>query len=198
MPRTHDATDEVLLEQVGQGDDEALTHLTNRHGRAAFSLALRVIRDPNLAEDAVQDAFLDLWRRVRVYDAKRSTARGWILTLVHRRAVDLVRREHHHRLLHRHAGPDEPPHPSAEDAAELRRRRRQVQHALARLPAIERQALELAYYGGLSQSQIARHLGQPLGTIKARTFKGLRRLRELLGPDRDDLVTGSDPGAVES
>jgi DNA-directed RNA polymerase specialized sigma24 family protein len=63
---------------------------------------------------------------------------------------------------------------------------------------IERQALELAYYGDLSQSQTARHLGQPLGTIKARTFKGLRRLSELLGPDRDDLVTGSDPGAVES
>lgn len=180
MPPRREETDEVLLEQIRQGDDQALAHLTNRHSRAAFRLALRVVRDPNLAEDAVQEAFMDLWRKARRYDAKRSTAQTWILTLVHRRAVDLVRRENRRRQRQERPPVNELQQPSAEETAIVRRRRRLVQQALSELPATERKPLELAYYGGLTQSQIATHLGQPLGTTKARMFKGLRRLKELL------------------
>jgi RNA polymerase sigma factor (sigma-70 family) len=179
-PRRDKQSDEVLLEQIRRGDEQALAQLTNRHSRAAFRLALRVIRDPNLAEDAVQDAFIDLWRKTRSYDANRSTALTWILTLVHRRAVDIVRHENHRRQRQGQPTIANPLQPSAEEAADLRHRRRLVQQALAQLPATERKALELAYYAGLTQSQIATHLGQPLGTTKARTFKGLRRLRRLL------------------
>lgn len=149
-------------------------------GSVAFRLALRVVRDPQLAEDAVQEAFLDLWRKARRYDARRSTANTWILTLVHQRAVDLVRRENGRRQRHDRPLLFELHQPSAEEAAGLRHRRRLTQQALAELPAPERKPLELAYYGGLSQSQIAIHLGQPLGTTKARMFKGLKRLRNLL------------------
>ena len=148
--------------------------------RVAYGLALRVLRDEALAEDAVQDAFLAIWRGASRFIPERGKASTWILTLVHRRAVDLVRRENRRRT-----EPLEESEPTAggasvEDIAWLRLERERVQAALRKLPDPQREAIELAYYGGFTQSELAERLGQPLGTIKSRMFAGLTRLRELL------------------
>lgn len=174
-------SDEAVLALVSRGDEAALGVLYDRFGKAAYRLALRILRDPSLAEDAVQDAFLAVWRTATAYRPDRAKASTWLLTLVHRRAVDLVRREERRR-----ADPlDETFEPAdsgrTDDEAATREERRRVQAALAGLAPDQRQALELAYYGGLSQSEIAERLGVPLGTVKSRMFSGLGRLRDSLG-----------------
>jgi RNA polymerase sigma factor (sigma-70 family) len=178
-----DTTDERLLAGVASGDEAALGRLYDRFGRVAYGLALRVLRDERLAEDAVQEAFLSVWRQAASFRPDRATAQTWVLTFVHRRAVDLVRREERRRADPLEAGV-EPATASAADDAELRRRRETVQRALAQLPDEQRRPIELAYYGGFSQSELAEQLGEPLGTIKSRMFTGLKRLRELLSDER--------------
>jgi RNA polymerase sigma factor (sigma-70 family) len=172
-------SNEELLEAIAAGDDEALGALYDRFGRVAYGLALRILHDRALAEDAVQEAFLAIWRSADSYRRERSKPGTWILTLVHRRAVDLVRREDRRRADPLEAAPE-----GAGDAvpeeAELRSRRAAVQGALQQLPEEQRQTLELAYYGGYTQSELAERLGVPLGTIKSRMFTGLSRLRELI------------------
>ena len=174
-------SDEALVAVVARGDDTALAELYDRVGRVAYGLAFRVLRDDRLAEDAVQEAFLAVWRTAGAFRAERAKASTWIMTLVHRRAVDLVRREERRR-----ADPlddammDVSTGDSAEDVAWLGFERERVQGALKQLPDTQREAIELAYYGGYSQSELAERLGQPLGTIKSRMFAGLARLRELL------------------
>jgi len=173
-------SDEALVLLAARSEESALAELYDRYGRAAYGLALRVLRDPELAEDAVQEAFLTLWRTAARFVPERSKASTWILTLVHRRAVDAVRREQRRRT----DSLDWAAEPSVEGVDEdawLRLQRERVQEALRKLPDAQREALELAYYGGLSQSELAERLGQPLGTIKSRMFGGLSRLRELLG-----------------
>ena len=176
-------SDEAVLALVSRGDEAALGVLYDRFGKPAYRLALRILRDPSLAEDAVQDAFLAVWRTATAYRPDRAKASTWLLTLVHRRAVDLVRREERRR-----ADPlDDAFEPvgdgRTDDEAATREERRHVQAALVRLVPDQREALELAYYGGLSQSEIAERLGVPLGTVKSRMFAGLTRLRSLLGDD---------------
>jgi len=174
-------SDEALVALVARSDESALAELYDRVGRVAYGLAFRVLRDDRLAEDAVQEAFLGVWRTAAGFRAERAKASTWILTLVHRRAVDLVRREERRR-----ADPlddetrDRATSGSAEDAAWLGFERERVQSALRQLPDAQREAIELAYYGGYSQSELAKRLGLPLGTIKSRMFAGLARLRELL------------------
>jgi len=181
--RKHHAhlSDEALVALVARGDENALAELYDRVSRIAYGLALRVLRDERHAEDAVQEAFLQVWRSAASFRAERAKASTWILTLVHRRAVDLVRREER-----RQADPltdDLAPGQAVEqteEAAWLRFERERVQSALKQLPDVQREALELAYYGGFTQSELAERLGVPLGTIKSRMFAGLARLRELL------------------
>jgi RNA polymerase sigma factor (sigma-70 family) len=173
-------SDEALVSLVASSDEQALAELYDRFGRVAYGLALRILRDEALAQDAVQEAFLGVWRSADRYLPERAKASTWILTLVHRRAVDLVRREDRRR-----GEPfDDVAEPVAlstvEGEATLGYQRRVVQEALKGLPADQREALELAYYGGLTQSELAERLGQPLGTIKSRMFMGLARLRDLL------------------
>ena len=172
-------SDEALVALVARSDETALAELYDRIGGTAYGLAYRVLRDEALAEDAVQDAFLGLWRSAGSFIPERAKASTWILTLVHRRAVDLVRREQRRRAEQLESAP-EPVEPSAEHAAWLHFERERVQAALAALPDQQREAIELAYYGGYTQSELAERLGQPLGTIKSRMFAGLSRLRELL------------------
>jgi RNA polymerase sigma-70 factor (ECF subfamily) len=173
-------SDEALVALAARSDSSALAELYDRYGRLAYGLALRILRDEALAEDAVQDGFLAVWRTAARFMPERGKASGWILTLVHRRAVDLVRREERRRAesLERVS---EPGGGSVEEDAWLRFERGRVQDALRQLPDQQREAIELAYYGGFSQSELAERLGQPLGTIKSRMFSGLARLRELLG-----------------
>jgi RNA polymerase sigma factor (sigma-70 family) len=139
-----------------------------------------VLRDETLAEDAVQDAFMAIWRTAPRFVPEKGKASTWILTLVHRRAVDVVRREQRRRTESLEAS-HEPGTHGADEEAWLRLQRERVQHALKQLPDQQREALELAYYGGFTQSELAERLGQPLGTIKSRMFNGLSQLRELLG-----------------
>jgi RNA polymerase sigma-70 factor, ECF subfamily len=176
---TSEPTDEQVLEAVGRGDDDALGELYDRFGRLAFRLAFRILRDRELAEDAVQEAFLAVWHSADAYKRERAKPSTWILTVVHRRAVDIVRREQSRRGEPLEVAPEPSAGPADEDAV-LRDRRAAVQAALTELPGEQRQALELAYYGGLTQSELAERLGVPLGTVKSRMFAGLGRLRELL------------------
>ena len=176
-------SDEALVALVARGEENALAELYDRVGRIAYGLALRVLRDERLAEDAVQEGFLTAWRTAAAFRAERAKASTWILTLVHRRAVDLVRREERRRaepLLDEVATESGPVAEPTDEAAWLRFERERVQNALRQLPDVQREAIELAYYGGFSQSELAERLGVPLGTIKSRMFAGLARLRELL------------------
>jgi RNA polymerase sigma-70 factor, ECF subfamily len=176
-------SDEALVALLERGEETALAELYDRHGRTAYGLALRMLRDETLAEDAVQEAFLTVWRSAARFVPERAKASTWILTFVHRRAVDLVRREERRRTeplepREQIAGPED-----VDETTWLRLQRERVQAALARLTDQQREVLELAYYGGFTQSELADRLGEPLGTIKSRMFTGLGRLRELLGDE---------------
>jgi RNA polymerase sigma factor (sigma-70 family) len=173
-------SDEAVVALVARSDQEALGELYDRFGRVAYGLALRVLRDEKLAEDAVQEGFLAAWRNADRFLPERGKASTWLLTLVHRRAVDLVRREDSRRAEPIAEDAAAGASRSAEDDAWLRFERERVQSALQQLPDQQREALELAYYGGFTQTELAERLGQPVGTIKSRMFTGLARLRELL------------------
>jgi RNA polymerase sigma-70 factor (ECF subfamily) len=175
-------SDEALVALVARGEDDALGELYDRLGGIAYSLALRVLRDRALAEDAVQEAFLAVWRSAARFVPERARAQSWILTLVHRRAVDLVRREATRRT-EPLDDTDRPGGEAADQPTWLRYERERVQKALRTLPDQQRELIELAYYGGFTQSQLADRVGVPLGTVKSRMFTGLTRLGELL---RDD------------
>jgi RNA polymerase sigma-70 factor (ECF subfamily) len=172
-------SDEALVALAARGEEGALAEIYDRFGRVAYGLALRIVRDPALAEDAVQDAFVSVWRSAARFSPERAKASTWILTFVHRRAVDLVRREERRRAEPIEGAPAGEV-PAADEAAWLRLERERVQAALRALPDQQREAIELAYYGGFTQSELADRLGQPLGTIKSRMYAGLGRLRELL------------------
>jgi RNA polymerase sigma factor (sigma-70 family) len=173
-------TDEALLSLVASSDDHALAELYDRFGGVAYGLAFRILRDESLAQDAVQEAFLAVWRTADRFLAERAKASTWILTLVHRRAVDLVRRQERRRGEPLESAPEPVASEQVEEQATIRFQRQVVQEALRRLPPEQREALELGYYAGLTQSELAERLGQPLGTIKSRMFTGLTRLKDLL------------------
>jgi RNA polymerase sigma factor (sigma-70 family) len=143
----------------------------------------------------VQEGFLTAWRNADRFMPERGKASTWLLTLVHRRAVDLVRREDRRR-----AEPlperGEPASGTAEDDAWLRFERERVQAALRQLPDQQREALELAYYGGFTQTELAERLGQPIGTIKSRMFTGLARLRELLAEPNGESSWKPTPSTI--
>lgn len=181
-------SDEAVVALVARSEETALAELYDRFGRVAYGVALRILRDEKLAEDAVQEGFLAVWRSADRFMPERGKASTWVLTLVHRRAVDLVRREDRRRAEALTDDVEPAASGSAEEDAWLRFERERVQAALRQLPDQQREALELAYYGGFSQSELAERLGQPVGTIKSRMFTGLARLRELL----------AEPGAGET
>jgi RNA polymerase sigma-70 factor (ECF subfamily) len=181
-------SDEALVALVARSDDDAFAELYDRYGRLAYGLARRILRDASLAEDAVQDAFLTIWRSASRFSEERAPARVWILTLVHRRAVDLVR-HHERRRAEQLPQVEEKGDDAADETVWLRLERERVRNALGQLPDQQREAIELAYFGGFTQSELAERLGQPLGTIKSRMFSGLARLRELL----EDATQEGDP-----
>ena len=172
-------SDEAVLALIARSDEQALSELYRRFSRLAYGLAFRILRDDALAQDAVQEAFLGVWRAAGRFTAERAKPSTWLLTLVHRRAVDLVRREERRRT--EQLQPEsEPIGSEGPDELELLSERQSIREALRKLPPEQREAIELAYYGGYTQSELAERLGQPLGTIKSRMFTGLARLRETL------------------
>ncbi len=177
----NDLPDGEAIEQVARGSTRALADLHRRHLSLARGVAFRVLRNHALAEDAVQEAFLDLWRTAGRYQSERSTVQGWICMLVHRRAVDIARQEARRALTDGTVAALPEESYSIEEVVVLRAERRRVQDALGELESKSRQLIELAYYGGLSQTQVAARLGLPLGTVKSRTFTALAQLRLALG-----------------
>ena len=175
-------SDCALLARARAGDEGALEVLYRTHRAAAQGVAYRVLRNGTLAEDAVQEGFLDLWRTVDRFDAKRASVRAWLCVLVHRRAVDLVRVEARKREAAGEASWAEPDSYTTEELVVLRDERMRVRAALGQLSHAHREVLELAYWGGLSQSDLAERFGIPLGTVKSRTFQALGQLRLVLGP----------------
>ena len=182
-----DLDDAALVRHVGQGNPDALAALYRRHGAACYGLARRVTVDDDLAQDAVQEAFIGLWRSPASYVPGRGSVRTWLLGLTHHKAVDSVRRETaQQRRQHAHAAQQalDPPATSVDPAAAAvdSIRAAEVRAALTELPDGQREALALAYFGGYTQSQIAELTGVPLGTVKTRTFSAMRRLRLRLAP----------------
>ncbi|HET8558765.1 MAG TPA: sigma-70 family RNA polymerase sigma factor [Gaiellaceae bacterium] len=173
-------SDEAVVALVARSEEAALGELYDRYGAAAYRLARRIVRDPSLAEDVVQEAFLAIWRGAARFLPERARAAAWIMTLVHRRAVDVVRREQRRRALPLEDGDDDRIVEAADAAVWLHLERERVQQALAELPDQQRETLELAYYGGFTQSELAERLGRPVGTIKSQMFAGLSNLRGLI------------------
>ena len=175
--------DGELVELVAQKDAGALEALYDRYGRAAYSLARRILTEETLAQDVVQEVFLSLWRDARRFDAGRGTVATYLLSMTHHRAVDAVRREENlRRWRSSEEGLELEPDPRArvEDEVEASERRAQVRAALGELPAAQRQALALAYFGGYTQREVAALVGVPLGTVKTRMAAGMRKMKEAL------------------
>ncbi len=185
-----DARDRDLVQRIRRRDGEAFRGLFGRYAPSAMAIARRVVRQPFLAEEIVQEAFLAVWRNPEGYDQARGSVRAWLMGMVHHRAVDLVRREESQR---RRAEASqltettvvEDPAAQVVDEIGLPEEREAVRGALAELPPEQRQVIELMYFDGLSQSKIAEKLSLPLGTVKSRTLLGMRRLRgRLAGMER--------------
>ena len=176
---SREAEAETLVAEAAAGREQGLAGLYDLYGRRAYGLALRILRDESLAENAVQDAFLTVWRSAADYRPERGTPSTWILTIVHRRAVDIVRREQRRRADFVEAF-DQPAGDDTDETVLARDEGARVRRALAQLDPAQRRLLALAYYGGFTQSEIALALDLPLGTIKSRTFTALSRLRSLL------------------
>lgn len=177
-------TDLELVRRLGGRDPGSLETLYQRYAPACYGVALRVLRQPFLAQEVVHDAFLAVWNAPDAYDATRGPFRSFLLSLVHHRAVDAVRREERLRARERRANPDPPVVEDVVEAvaeeADLADRRRQVKDALASLPEAQRRLVELMYFRGWTQSRIAEEEGIPIGTVKSRVFAAMRRLREAL------------------
>ena len=177
-------SDPELVRRVQAGDREAFTELYGRYAPAAYGLALRVLRQPGLAQDVVHDAFAAIWGAPEIYDPARGAFRSFLLSLVHHRAVDVVRREERlrdrERRVNLEPAPNEDWGEAVFEAADLADRRRDVRRALAELSPEQREVIELAYFQGYTQARIAAERGIPLGTVKTRTLAAMRKLRSLL------------------
>jgi RNA polymerase sigma-70 factor (ECF subfamily) len=175
-----------LVRRVAAGDRAAVDDLYQRFRRPAFALARRILGDDVLAEDVLQDVFLGIWRDPAAFDGSRGSVASWLLAVVHHKAVDAVRREESHRRRRARAEDDlvlsTPTQTTdVEDAAWQRLVAERVRTALHDLPATQREALTLAYYGGYTQREVAALTETPLGTVKTRMLAGMRRLKDTLG-----------------
>lgn len=177
-------TDEQVLTALAQRDLSALEEFYDRYSKVAYSLAYRIVGDRGTAEDVVQDAFLSVWRQAATYRRDRGAPRTWLLSIVHHRSIDRLRSS---------AAPsttipyedipedrEEDGTPSIWQQAWNNVRGDMVRHALARLPAEQKKSIELAYFSGYTQSEIAELMGVPLGTVKGRMRIGLQKLRSML------------------
>jgi RNA polymerase sigma-70 factor (ECF subfamily) len=176
--------DQETVQRMARHDADALVHLYDRHARAIYSFALHIVREQAEAEDVVQEVLSQAWRQAARYDSKRGSVAAWLLTMTRSRAIDRLRNER--------ARPDSEQADDGQlrglvDPAEPQDRRLstrdqmiRLRSAMARLPVMQRVVIELAYFGGLSQSEIAERLDEPIGTVKTRVRLGLLKLREAM------------------
>jgi RNA polymerase sigma-70 factor (ECF subfamily) len=172
--------DEDLMSLAGTSDAGAFVALYDRHSRASYSLAYRMMGDRQAAEDLVQEAFLSVWRSARSYRAERGSVRTWILSIVHNRGIDQLRTMASRRRVHDKVEATTSVAQPSEAFAETWRnsQREQVREALRILPPEQLKVLELAYYSGYTHVEIAELLDLPLGTVKGRMRLGLQKVRE--------------------
>ncbi|MBM3934157.1 MAG: sigma-70 family RNA polymerase sigma factor [SAR202 cluster bacterium] len=185
--------DDELLDLIIQRRREALEALYDRFGNAVFSLAVHILRDVGAAEEVTQDTFFNVWRRAPSYDSARGKVSAWLFSIGHHRIIDELRRRKRRdqsevsqdvEVLHRAA--DDSSDPALYLALQMQRS--QIHMALAELRPEQREAVMLAYYGGLTHTEIAARLQQPLGTVKTRMRLALKRLRELMGNEAREIV----------
>jgi RNA polymerase sigma-70 factor (ECF subfamily) len=183
--REGDRDDLELHRGLTSGDRGAFDELYRRYSSSAYGLAYRITGQQVLAQDVVHDAFMALWRAPEAYDPARGAFRTFFLSLVHHRAVDTVRREERIRARQERASNLEPaavedPAEGVTEAADVADRRIELRAALETLPPEQRQVLEMAYFGGRTQAQIAEEIAIPIGTVKTRTLAAMRKLRRTL------------------
>jgi RNA polymerase sigma-70 factor (ECF subfamily) len=177
--------DEELMILVQRKDAQALEVLYDRHGGPSYSLAHRVMGEPQAAEDVVQEAFISVWRTSASYDAARGSVRAWLLQIVRNRAIDVIRRSaarptrtdfDDDGILEAQEAPD-----STDAEASRRERARVVRKALRDLPQDQARVIGMANFGGFTHSEISELLGMPLGTVKGRMRLGLQKVRANIG-----------------
>jgi RNA polymerase sigma factor (sigma-70 family) len=195
--REGERDDLELHRSLSAGDRGAFDDLYRRYSASAYGLAYRITGQQVLAQDVVHDAFMALWRAPEAFDPARGAFRTFFLSLVHHRAVDTVRREERIRARQERASNLEPlavedPAEGVTDAADLAERRIEVRAALETLPPEQRQVLEMAYYGGKTQVQIAEEIDIPIGTVKTRTLAAMRKLRRALDRTEHETQTADE------
>jgi RNA polymerase sigma-70 factor, ECF subfamily len=174
---------DALLRRIAGGDTAAFAQFYDSTRARVFGMVSRVLRDPGYSEETTQDVYVAVWRSAVGFDPSAGSALSWVLTLAHRRAVDRVRSEEAagRREARYGAANIEPPADTVADAAIERDEQRRVTDCLDGLTDVQRECIELAYYNGLTYSQVSERLSTSLGTIKSRMRDGLRTLRECLG-----------------
>ena len=182
-------TDEQLIASIQGKDARALEDFYDRHRVLAYSLALRVLGSPADAEDVVQEAFVNVWRASGTYRSDRSTGRSWLLSIVHHRSIDKIRgRQTRLQPVELEEGMNVPDSSDVWADVSNALTGEDVRHALSQLPPEQRDTIELAYFKGYTQSQIAQLMEVPLGTVKGRMRIGLHKLRTLLEHSRQGLA----------
>jgi RNA polymerase sigma-70 factor (ECF subfamily) len=181
-----DSTDAALVARVAQRDDQAFAELFDRHASKVLGVLVPLLRRRELAEEILQEAFLQAWSQAERYRPERATVAGWLLMLARYRALDHLRAsrargQREERVAAEPTAPAVSP-PVGTGNLERSERRRLVLHALTQLGEDQRRCVELAFFEGLSHSQIAERLGQPLGTVKSRLLAGMKKLRRSLSP----------------
>lgn len=175
-----------LLKRSARGDSAAFAELYDATARRVYGLVLRVVRDPAQAEEVTQEAYLEVWRTASRYDPERGSGISWILTIAHRKAVDRVRSAEaasRRDLTYRHMN-HEVDHDVTAEAVESSLEARRVRAAMGSLTTVQREAIELAYFGGYTHAEVASLLDLPLGTAKTRIRDGLIRLRDTIGVEQ--------------
>lgn len=178
------ADDRELVKQLALGSSDAMRAIHARCGARAFAIALRLLRSRADAEEVLQEAFLEVWRRAREYDASRGGLETWVVTIVRTRAIDRLRSLGSQARIAEDAAREAPPEddgsPQPAEVASQHEEQARVAAALRTLPAEQREVLELAYFEGLSQQEISTRTGTPLGTVKTRTRLAMEKLAALL------------------
>jgi len=171
---------EELLSRIARGDQKAFSAFYDQFAHGLYSLVFRMLNDPKETEDVLQEGFVQIWKKASTYDGKRSSAFTWAVMIMRNKAIDHIRsRQRQSRLVEEAALEfSQEPEGREDDVVSQHEQRAMVRAALEKIPCEQRQAIDLAFFSGLTQMQIAEKLGEPLGTVKARIRRGLLKLRD--------------------